>query len=168
MDIPSTAHFVCGPIASGKTTLARSLCNERRAVRFAIDDWMHALFGADRPSPLTLDWALTRAARCEVMIESVAAQVLASGRDVVLELGMTTATKRRDVRSRVEATGHRVRFHFIDAERTVRLERLARRNAERGDTFSFEVTPKMFEAMDPRFEPPTTDELQTAERERHA
>src|SRR5215831_5443961 len=62
------------------------------------------------------------------------------------------ARARRRVRSRVDdafraraqSAGHRVKLHFVDAPRDVRIDRLARRNVERGETFTFEVTPAMF------------------------
>lgn len=155
-------HCVCGPIAAGKSTLARSLAEEVRGVRFAIDEWMHALYGPDRPEQMNLGWVAPRLARCHETIWSVASQVLACGRDVVLESGLMTRADREAFRARARAAGHRVKMHFVDASRDVRLARLARRNLERGETFSFEVTPAMFEFLEARYEAPTASELSEA------
>jgi len=155
-------HCVCGPIAAGKSTLARSLAEETSGVRFAIDEWMNALYGPDRPEQMNMGWVAPRLARCHEMMWSVASQVIARSRNVVLEYGLTTHAEREAFRARAGAAGHCVKMHFIDASRDVRLARLARRNLDRGETFSFEVTPAMFEFMESRYEAPSADERSMA------
>ena len=44
----------------------------------------------------------------------------------------------------------------------MRAQRVRARNAARGETFSFEVTPAMFDFMETMFEPPVDAELQGA------
>lgn len=155
-------HCVCGPIAAGKSTLARSLAESNSGVRFAIDEWMHALYGPDRPESMNMGWLVPRLARCHDMIWSVASQVLARGKDVVMEPGLMTQAERAAFRAQAEAAGRGVRMHFVDAPRDVRLARLNSRNLERGETFSFEVTPAMFEFMEARYEAPSEDECAQA------
>lgn len=154
-----TVYLVYGPVAAGKSTYARQLSAEKNAIRFAIDEWMHALFGEDKPEKMEMAWAMQRVARCEARIWSTCTQILASGRDVVLELGLMREKDRDRVKCLVEAAGHMVVFYFVDAEREVRQQRVLRRNAEKGDTYSFEVTPAMFDAMEMYFERPTENEL---------
>ena len=151
-------HCICGPIAAGKTTLARELAEATGGVRFAIDEWMHTLFGPDRPESMQMGWVVPRLARCHQMIETVMQQVLARGRDVIIEPGLMTLGERESFRARMRDAGHVVRMHFVDAPRDIRLARLAQRNRERGETFSFEVTPAIFEFMEARFEPPRPGE----------
>lgn len=151
-------HCICGPIAAGKSTRARDLAEDTRAVRFAIDEWMHGLYGPDRPEVLAMGWVAPRLARCHEMIWSVASQVLACGRDVVLELGLMTHAEREAFRARAMAAGFRIKMHFLDAPRDVRAARVAQRNLERGETFSFEVTPAMFDFMEARYEGPSARE----------
>ena len=50
-------------------------------------------------------------------------------------------------------------FHFIDAELAIRRQRVLQRNEEKGDTYSFHVTPEMFEAMESYFERARESEL---------
>ena len=154
-----TAHLIYGPVGSGKSTYARKLAFDTNAIRFAMDEWMHALFADDRPQSMDLGWALSRVARCEALIWSTCEEILASGRDVVLELGATREADRNRIKALVEAAGHRISFHFIDADRDVRWQRVLKRNADKGQTYSFEVTPAMFDAMERYFEPPTEKEL---------
>lgn len=44
----------------------------------------------------------------------------------------------------------------------VRKERVVKRNIEKGETYSFEVTPMMFDFMEKEFQRPTDDELERA------
>lgn len=154
----SMVHLVYGPVAAGKSTFASTLAKQRAGVRFALDDWMHTLFGPDQPAPLTLNWAMPRVARCQAMIWTVASEVIASGREVVLELGLLREADRDRMNTVVEAGGHRATFHFVDANRATRARRVAQRNNERGPTWSFDVTPGMFDAIESIFEPPTLHE----------
>ena len=40
-------HFIIGSTGAGKTTYARKLASECRALPFSIDEWMHELFAPD-------------------------------------------------------------------------------------------------------------------------
>lgn len=153
-----TAHLIYGPTAAGKSTLAQQMAAQINGVRFAIDEWMHAMFAEDMPDTLELRWVMSRVARCQNHIWSVAAQVLATGTDVVLELGLLRKSDRAAIKARVELAGHKAVFHFVDADVEVRRARVLRRNAERGATYSFDITPTMFEAMERCFEWPTAEE----------
>jgi len=72
------------------------------------------------------------------------------------------AVSRADYASRAAADGHASRLHFVSAPRDVRRTRVLARNAARGETFAFEVTPAMFDFMEREFEPPTQGELADA------
>jgi len=159
-----TVYLVYGPVGAGKSTYARELAADRNAIRFAIDDWMHTLFGDDRPQQMDLVWAMTRVARCEARIWATCQEILASGRDVVLEIGAMRATDRERLKSIVEAAGHRLALCFVDADREVRRQRVLQRNREKGDTYTFEVTPAMFDAMETYFERPDETELGSTTR----
>ena len=154
-----TAHLIYGPTAAGKSTYARKLAIEVNGVRFAIDEWMHAMFGADVPERMDMSWVMPRVARCQAQVWSVAQQILGTGTDVVLELGLLRKMDRASVRAKVEQSGHLAVFHFVDAELPIRRQRVLHRNAEKGETYSFDVTPGMFEAMELYFERPTASEL---------
>lgn len=153
-----TVHFVCGPTASGKSTHARRLAAEHRAVRFAIDDWMHRLFADDRPARMDLAWVMARVARCQQQIWATCTQILASGTPVVLELGLVRAQDRQRVQALAEAAGCQASFHFTDADRATRWQRVQQRNQDKGATYSFEITQAMFDVMEQAFEPPSAQE----------
>ena len=83
-----TVHLIYGPSGAGKSTHAHQLATDHHAVRFAIDDWMHGLYGDDRPARLDMAWVLPRLRRCEALIWQTSRQILDTGRDVVLDLGL--------------------------------------------------------------------------------
>jgi predicted kinase len=161
-----TAHLVYGPTAAGKSTHARRLAAQNNGVRFAIDEWMHALFGADMPERIDMLWVMPRVARCQGQIWSVARQILDAGTDVVLELGLLRQADRDAAKAQVEQAGHVALFHFVDADVSLRRQRVVQRNLEKGETHSFDVTPVMFEAMEAYFEYPTESELSGLQRVR--
>lgn len=154
-----TVTLIYGPTAAGKSTYARKLAADKQAVRFAMDEWMHALYGEDLPEQLNLAWIMARTSRCQSRIWATCLDILACGTDVVLELGLLRTQDRDRMKSVVEEAGYTAAFCFVDASLQVRRQRLLQRNAEQGDTFSFTVTPSMFDAMELYFERPTADEL---------
>lgn len=153
------AHLIYGPTAAGKSTYARRLTTKVKGVRFAIDEWMHVMYGADALEQMDMTWVMPRVARCQAQVWSVAQQILNIGTDVVLELGLLRKIDRDSIKAKVEQTGHVAVFHFVDAELPIRRQRVVRRNADKGETYSFNVTPRMFEAMESYFERPTENEL---------
>lgn len=147
-------HLVFGPVGAGKSTHARALAARERGVRFALDDWMHELFAPDPAPPQDFAWIMARVRRCEARIRATAADVLSTGTPVVLDLGFMKAADRAAFRAWAQALGHAVHAHYVHAPTPVRASRVRARNAARGETFSFEVTPQMFEFMEHWFEPP--------------
>ena len=154
-----TVHLIYGPTAAGKSTYAKALATEHNAVRFAIDDWMHSLYSQDMTDTMNMEWVMSRVARCQSRIWATCLEILATGTDVVLELGLLREQDRDRMQSMVEEVGHKVSFSFVDADLQVRKQRVLQRNMNKGDTYSFNVTPAMFDAMEGYFERPSQREL---------
>ena len=161
VDAPAGAciHLVFGPQGAGKSTYARALAGRERAVRLAIDDWMSDLFTPDVTGLPDPGWMFERVARCERRLRATAADVLAAGTAVVLDIGGMRRSERDELARWARGTGCPARRHWLDAPHALREARVAARNAGRGPTFSFEVTPAMFAYMEHRFEPPAPEEL---------
>ncbi len=102
---------------------------------------------------------MSRVARCQARIWATCMEVLATGTDVVLELGLLREQDRDHMLTLVEEAGYRVSFSFVDADLEVRKQRVLNRNLEKGETFSFDVTPVMFDVMERYFERPSQREL---------
>ena len=157
-----TVYLICGPQGAGKSTYARRLADETGGVRFSIDEWMHQLYGPDLPRPLDFAWIMERVRRCEQRIWATASACAKAGGDVVLDLGFTTVASRTEFAERARAAALPVGLHIVDAPHDLRRRRVLDRNATRGDTFAFEVTPEMFDFMESRFERPTESERAVA------
>ncbi|MGC0152048.1 AAA family ATPase [Chromobacterium vaccinii] len=152
-------HLVFGPQGAGKSTHARKLAEAERAVHLSIDDWMGQLYGPDLPQPLDFGWVMERAARCERRIWLTALAIVRGGGRAVLDLGFMKAASRSRFLALADEHGLSAKLHYVTAAPDVRRQRVQQRNAARGDTFSFEVTPAMFDAMETQFEPATDEEL---------
>ncbi|MHA1546060.1 MAG: AAA family ATPase [Alphaproteobacteria bacterium] len=146
--------LIAGPTGAGKTTHARHICEQTGALRFSIDEWMAALFGADTPEPPTFDWAIARVERCEAQIWAVCVQALGAGVDVALDLGFTTRAQRERFRQLAVAQGAQSVLHYVTAQKSLRHSRVQRRNADHSETFAFAVTDAMFKFMEARLEVP--------------
>lgn len=157
-----TVHLVFGPQGAGKSTYARQLAHDIQGVHFSIDDWMQQLYGPDLPQPLDLSWIMQRVRRCEQRIWATAREVARCGGQVVLDLGFMKVASRSEFVGLAQACALPVQLHFIDAPQELRKQRVLARNTEQGATFSFEVTPAMFDIMEREFQRPTDDELATA------
>ena len=158
--MPGTLHVIFGPCGAGKTTYAHALARREGAVAFVLDEWGARLFGPDVRGPLDFQWMVERLRRCEALIWSTAADVLAAGTPVVLDIGAMRRADRERIRQIAQAKGLSPRWHFVDAPQEVRRARVAGRNTAKGETFVHEVTPQMFELLEGFYEAPAPAELE--------
>jgi len=159
-------YLVCGPIGAGKTTFARKLAAQHKAVCFSEDEWLSRLFVPLAPEGLlqqpfqdVATWASSKYALCRAQIWSVAKQILDAGGGVVLDGAAANQAQRDLIRHKAEARGLDFKLYYLSANANTRRRRILARNKIQGDTYSLEVTPDMFAAMDISFEPPSSDEL---------
>ncbi len=157
-------HLLLGPVGAGKSTFAAKLALARGAVAFDLDAWMATLYGDDaRPESRVMDWYVERTQRVTRQIESVAAAILGTGTDVVLELGLIQRAARAAFFRRLAPLDHELRIYVLDAPREERRRRVERRNAERGATFSMVVPSAVFELASDLWEPLDDDEVRGRE-----
>jgi len=158
--MPATLHVIFGPCGAGKTTYAHALARREGAVAFVLDEWGARLFGPDVQGPLDFSWMVERLGRCEALIWSTAADVLAAGTSVVLDIGAMRRTDRARIGQIAQEKGLPLKWHFVDAPQDVRRARVAGRNTAKGETFVHEVTPQMFELLEGLYEAPAPAELE--------
>ncbi len=158
-NLPVRWRLIAGSTGAGKSTLARALVERTGGVRFAIDEWMKALYWMDCPEKNDYPWAIERVGRCEAQIAAVAVELARVGVDAVLDLGFTTRAQRMAWLERARAAGVGVELHVLDVAAEVRWERVCERNAGASATYSFGVTREMFEAMEAMWELPDAEEL---------
>ena len=129
-------------------------------------DWMATLFSPDRPDTAdmadVMAWYVPSTLRCLAQIWKTAEAVLDAGHDVVLEVGLIQQHQRDAFYARMGPWADAMVVYVLDAQREVRRERVLRRNAEQGETFSMVVPPHIFELASDLWQPP--GDVECAER----
>jgi hypothetical protein len=151
--------LMCGLPGAGKTTRARELEAERRALRLTPDEWITALLGAD-PAPERLD---AYRAPIEALLWGVAARALALSVDVILDFGFWSRAERDAYRTQAARLGAATEVVYVAATPAELRARLARRAAARPPEV-FVVSEAQLDAWLAVFEAPTADELDELRR----
>lgn len=147
----SCIHLLCGPVGAGKTTYARKLEVERRAVRLSVDEWMLQLFGAHVPKELFHQ----RLEACLVVLYDVAVRIVHAGPQVIVDGGFWRLVHRDRARFLLRSVP--IQLYLLNAPPEVRWARLERRNVALPNG-TYEITRSMFDEFEECFEPPTPDE----------
>ncbi|RED43957.1 putative kinase [Winogradskyella eximia] len=152
-------HLIVGNTGSGKTTYANELKRRINGIVFSIDTWNNVLFLPDKKDTDGLDWFLERIERSERVMLDLIHQLEVSKIDTILDLGLAKFGHREKFRKFAEMNNYNIKLHFLDVSKTKRLERVMKRNEEKGATFEFEVTKDNFDFMETWFEKPTESEM---------
>jgi predicted kinase len=147
----ATMTLLIGLPGSGKTTLAKQLEAERRALRLTPDEWMSSLFNTNEHEGKR--WVLE-----SEMLWSIAARALQLGNNVILDYGCWSREERELFRTRTQELGAHAELIVLDLPLERIWQRLESRNAL-APANTFQVTPEELEAWDKLFERPAADEL---------
>lgn len=159
----SSIHLIEGPVGSGKSTFAAVLASRTNGVHIALDEWFARLFSPDRPSGDFVPWYIERKERLVDLIWRHSQRLLASEKDVILELGLIQRAPRVEFCRKLRDLGYAPLIHVLDAPIGVRRERVRRRNTERGATFSMVVPDHVFEMASTLWEVPDAIECEEFE-----
>jgi predicted kinase len=139
---------------AGKTTRARQIELESRALRLTPDEWILALYGRN------LDRTQRDSVRdpVEALQWEVGKQVLALGTNVILDWGLWAREERERYRREATALGADTQVVFVD----VPIDKLWRRVSQRGESQegTLAISREELETWSKLFEPPTPDELE--------
>ena len=152
-------HLIVGNTGSGKTTYSTELKRKTGGIIFSIDKWNNTLFLADKKPNDGLEWFLERIDRAEEMIMELVQQLEHSKTDSILDLGLSKFEHREKFRKFAKSNGYKIKTHFLDTPKETRLERVMKRNNERGKTYEFEVSKENFDFMESWFEKPSKEEI---------
>jgi predicted kinase len=114
--VSARLFVICGLPGSGKTTLAKELEHSENAVRFCPDEVLVDL------------WDQDARARLERSMWDEAQQLLAQGRNVVIEFGSWARFERDELREGARRLGAAVELRYLE----VPLDELVRRVEARG------------------------------------
>lgn len=147
-------------MGAGKSTYCAALAKRTGGVHIALDAWFSRLFSPDRPSTDMVPWYLERKARLLDHIWNHALALLASGATPILELGLVQRQSRMAFYRRAHDARAELKVFVLSASRDLRRERVARRNEEKGPTFSMIVPDAMFEVASDMWECPDDTEIE--------
>ncbi len=157
----SVVHLIEGPVGAGKSTYSAILAQQMNGVHIALDEWFVKLFSPDRPASDPIAWYLQRKDRLIDVIWSHSLRVLATGTNVILELGLIQRHPRMDFYHRVQSDGFEPLVYVLDAPVEIRRQRVHRRNIEKGATFAMVVPDHFFDMASSMWEAP--DEFECGE-----
>ncbi len=162
----ATLFITCGVPGFGKTTLAKRLEAEQRAVRLTADEWLHELYpnesddalNADLPLVERLQWVNAHRPLVERIQWALALRTLALGVNVVLDWGLWTRGERDRYRTEAQERGARVVLCVLDPSRDELVRRLRDRNTAL-PAGTFRIDEALLDYGLERFERPTPAEL---------
>lgn len=146
-----TLHLTVGLPGVGKTSLARRLAAEHRALRLTPDEWMNPLFGESQ--------AGGKRDVLEGRFIWVAHQVLRGGGSVVLDFGCWSPDERYAIRATAELAEARFELHYLELSEGERRARSERRWRETPNV-TFQITDEDHDRFVALFQAPTADELE--------
>ena len=147
-----TIIMICGLPGAGKTTLAKKLEKERKAVRLCPDEWIPMLL----KDPNDMD----EAKRIRIPLEKLLleqALVLANlGNSVILENGFWTMSDRNKYKEAIKKAGLKVELYFLDAPIENLWERIQQRNKK---DYPFKIPFEYLKKWHAVFQPPSAEEI---------
>lgn len=146
--------FLCGKMASGKSTLARELARREKAVLLVQDEFLDRLF----PGEITdIPGFVKYSSRLKNALGPHACALLSRGISVVLDFPGNTKTQRAWFRELFERANAEHELHFVDAPDALCKSQLKERSKDLPAGAPW-TTNAEFEAITVCFQPPAEDE----------
>ena len=152
--------FLCGKMAAGKSTLAKTLAEREDAVLLVEDEFLDRLYPGEIRE-------IADYVRCSWRIRAALGphigELVSKGISVVLDFAANTRRQRAWCRELIDATNAGHELHFIDASDEVCKRQLRERSREMPAGSAW-TTDAEFDAITAYFEPPSADEHFTVVR----
>ena len=117
----ATLFLIVGLPGAGKTTRARELAAEHRALRLTPDEWMIPLFDGTQPDG--------KRDVLEGLLITVALQALRAGTNVVLDFGLWGRDERSALRWLARSAGASCQVVYLPVDQDVQRARITHRQA---------------------------------------
>lgn len=153
MPTTPTLHLMCGKIASGKSTLAKTLAASHSALLLSEDHWLATLYPGEIHS--VADY-LRCAQRLRGVLGPLVIDTLKAGVAVVLDFPANTVADRQWLRALADQAQAPHCLHYLAVDEALCRARLHARNA-RGE-HDFAATDAEFELISRYFVAPSGDE----------
>ena len=148
-----TLHLLCGKIASGKSTLAKSLAAEHGAIVLSEDHWLASLYPGEIQA--IADY-LRCAQRVRGVLGPLVVNLLESGVNVVLDFPANTLANREWLLGLAQAAKVPHRLHYLELDDATCRARLHARNAQ--GEHDFAATDAEFDLITRHFCVPSEEE----------
>lgn len=154
MPVSARLVFVCGKMASGKSTLARELALHHRTVLLVQDQFLEALF----PGEITdIPSFVNRSSRVRAALTPLLCDLLARGVSLVLDFPANTRNQRAWFRELFERAGVPHELHFVDVPDETCKRQLRERSKDLAPGTPW-TTDGEFDAITAYFQPPAEEE----------
>jgi predicted kinase len=154
MPTPAKLIFICGKMASGKSTLARELALQYDAVLLAQDEFLEALF----PGEITdIPSFFSRSTRLHDALAPHICALLSRGISVVLDFPANTRKQRAWFRELLDKAPVQHELHCLDVPDEVCKRQLRERSKDLPPGTPW-TTGREFDAITAYFQPPFDDE----------
>ncbi|CAK7018732.1 AAA family ATPase [Morganella morganii] len=149
----ATLHFLCGKIASGKSTLAQQLVRGQQAVLLSEDTWLAVLY----PGQITqLTDYIEKSSLLKSALELHLVTLLRQGVTLVLDFPANTPVQRRWLKGLAEQAGCSYCCHVLDVGDEECKRRLAARNLSGENPFT--TSAEQFDLITAHFSYPSEEE----------
>jgi predicted kinase len=149
----ASLHFICGPVAAGKSTYARRLAKEKQAVVLSLDEAMLKLFG-----PIDGREAfLAKEDLCRGFLLDLAADSLQNSVSVILDWGFWKHQDRLALIERFSQYGCSIELLYLKTADELRWKRLSLRNQNPGKG-NHRIEEKDFAFFNSLFEEPRAED----------
>ena len=149
-----TLYLTVGLPGTGKTTAARRIEAEQRALRLTKDEWVKALYGHENP-PSAQDVI-------EGRLIVVGLRALELGISVVIDYGLWSRDERSALRQAAVDRGAEVELHYFELDPAEQRRRLDRRHADAPQT-SWPMSDRELVGWAAQIDVPTPGELEGSE-----
>ncbi len=146
-------YALCVFIGSGKTSYAKKLEEEKKAIRLTMDEWFIPLFGEHMERSLFDQ----RRQALEIQFRKLAQKLLKQNINVIFDFGFWTKAARKDIRLWAEDNNIDLRIVYFDISEQECLRRALKRNDQKQGG-AFVMTEEMFIELRRFFEPIEQDE----------
>ncbi len=148
--------LICGKICCGKSTYAKRLCTENKAVLLSVDEIMLAVFGlyaGDKHDEYT--------EKIQKYLLEKSVEIIRGGINVVLDWGFWSKAKRSAAREFYTLRDIECEFCYLDVSDEVWNERIAHRNqlVLKGEDVAYIIDQNLAEKFAGLFEPPSESEI---------